>query len=268
LKILGLWPDDKLSRRQKFLADLRAIIIFTTMLCAAVIPGILALLRVWGDMVAMADNMQIGLPFSVTVLKFIIMWFHKKGKSFFLHQLPFYSVIFYLFLEASIRSIIYFYIFQRSWTGHKYDRKRLAQGKNSARTRHYDKTSENCKNNGHVRMYHDDLSVHYSHHSSLLWIYYKIFDESDRPGKTHAGANILFARHNGDPIIRNCDLRPSYIDLNGRDFLYGHRYFFVFACVSHMCPNGNSQRAISQFEQLQRLRYRIILQYQGSSSSH
>ncbi|XP_012062837.1 PREDICTED: uncharacterized protein LOC105626135 [Atta cephalotes] len=48
------------------------------MLCAAVIPGILALLRVWGDMVAMADNMQIGLPFSVTVLKFIIMWFHKK----------------------------------------------------------------------------------------------------------------------------------------------------------------------------------------------
>ncbi|XP_018399010.1 PREDICTED: odorant receptor Or2-like [Cyphomyrmex costatus] len=48
------------------------------MLCTSVIPGILALLRVWGDMVAMADNMQIGLPFSVTVLKFIIMWFHKK----------------------------------------------------------------------------------------------------------------------------------------------------------------------------------------------
>ncbi|KYN43792.1 Odorant receptor 43a, partial [Trachymyrmex septentrionalis] len=78
LKILGLWPDDKLSRRQKFLADLRAIIIFTTMLCTSVIPGILALLRVWGDMIAMADNMQIGLPFSATVLKFIILWFHKK----------------------------------------------------------------------------------------------------------------------------------------------------------------------------------------------
>ncbi|KAL0113212.1 hypothetical protein PUN28_012409 [Cardiocondyla obscurior] len=48
------------------------------MLFSSVVPGLVALLRVWGDMMAMADNMQIGLPFSVTVLKFIIMWFHKK----------------------------------------------------------------------------------------------------------------------------------------------------------------------------------------------
>ncbi|XP_071567147.1 odorant receptor Or2-like [Temnothorax nylanderi] len=78
LKIIGLWPDNKLNRRQRFFADLRATVIFITMLCASVIPGILALLRVWGNMMAMTDNMQIGLPFSVTVMKFIIMWFRKK----------------------------------------------------------------------------------------------------------------------------------------------------------------------------------------------
>ncbi|EFN74825.1 hypothetical protein EAG_12237, partial [Camponotus floridanus] len=47
------------------------------MFITSVIPGMLALLRVWGDIVAMADNLQIALPFSVTVLKFVIMWFRK-----------------------------------------------------------------------------------------------------------------------------------------------------------------------------------------------
>ncbi|XP_011879047.1 PREDICTED: odorant receptor Or2-like [Vollenhovia emeryi] len=78
LKILGLWPDEKLSRRQKFLADFRAFVIFTTMFWVSVLPGLLALLRVWGDMLAMTDNMQIGLPFSITVMKFVIMWLRKK----------------------------------------------------------------------------------------------------------------------------------------------------------------------------------------------
>ncbi|XP_025264294.1 odorant receptor 43a-like [Camponotus floridanus] len=78
LKILGLWPDDKLSHWQKFFANLRAFIIFITMFITSVIPGMLALLRVWGDIVAMADNLQIALPLSVTVLKFIIMRFRKE----------------------------------------------------------------------------------------------------------------------------------------------------------------------------------------------
>ncbi|XP_036147442.1 odorant receptor Or2-like, partial [Monomorium pharaonis] len=78
LKIIGLWPDDKLSRRQKFITNSRAIAFFVTMLCVSVIPGIIAFVRVWGHMMAMTDNMQISLPFSVTTLKFIIMWFHKE----------------------------------------------------------------------------------------------------------------------------------------------------------------------------------------------
>ncbi|XP_011173573.2 odorant receptor 43a [Solenopsis invicta] len=78
LKLMGLWPDSELSRRQKFVTDVRAIIFFTIMMCVAVIPGLMAFVRVWGNMMAMVDNMQISLPFSATTLKFIIMWLHKK----------------------------------------------------------------------------------------------------------------------------------------------------------------------------------------------
>lgn len=46
----------------------------------------LAFVRVWGNMMAMTDNMQIGLPFTVTTLKFIIMWFRKEGESLFLYE--------------------------------------------------------------------------------------------------------------------------------------------------------------------------------------
>ncbi|XP_029159448.1 odorant receptor 30a-like [Nylanderia fulva] len=79
LKIIGLWPDDKLTRRQKFLANLRASIIFVTMFITAVIPGIIALVKVWGDILAMTDNVQISLPFSITVTKFCLLWQRKES---------------------------------------------------------------------------------------------------------------------------------------------------------------------------------------------
>ncbi|KAF3054588.1 Odorant receptor 134 [Nylanderia fulva] len=79
LKIIGLWPDDKLTRREKFLANLRAFIIFVTMFITAVVPGIFALVKVWGNILAMADNLQIALPFTVTVMKFGLLWQRKES---------------------------------------------------------------------------------------------------------------------------------------------------------------------------------------------
>ncbi|XP_067209503.1 uncharacterized protein [Linepithema humile] len=78
LKIIGLWPTNKLTRQQRILADVRAFIIFVTMMSASILPGILALLRVWGDVMAMSDNLQIGLPFTATGIKYIIMWFRRS----------------------------------------------------------------------------------------------------------------------------------------------------------------------------------------------
>ncbi|XP_011879046.1 PREDICTED: odorant receptor 43a-like [Vollenhovia emeryi] len=78
LKIIGLWPDAKLNHRQKLLADLRVLIVFILITCVLIIPGILALLRVWGDMMAMTDNIQINLPVIVNVMKVLLIRFHKK----------------------------------------------------------------------------------------------------------------------------------------------------------------------------------------------
>ncbi|XP_050445050.1 odorant receptor 43a-like [Cataglyphis hispanica] len=78
LEMTGLWPDEKLSRRQKFLANLRAFIIFITLIFVQIIPSIFSLMRVWGDMVAIIDNLQITLPFSICATKIIIMWLRKK----------------------------------------------------------------------------------------------------------------------------------------------------------------------------------------------
>lgn len=80
LKILGLWPDDKLTRRQSFLANARAFFIFILMMLAAIVPQMLAMFHVWGDIMAFTDNLQISVPFSVTVMKFAIMWLRKEGK--------------------------------------------------------------------------------------------------------------------------------------------------------------------------------------------
>ncbi|XP_019886507.1 odorant receptor 43a isoform X2 [Ooceraea biroi] len=78
LKILGLWPDERLNRQQRFLANLRAFIIFTTMILVSVIPAYISLMRVWGDMMAIIDNLQVTLPCSIAALKIIIMWSRKE----------------------------------------------------------------------------------------------------------------------------------------------------------------------------------------------
>lgn len=81
LKMIGLWPDEKLNNRQKFLANLRAFAIFTTVVTVSIIPGIFSLIRVWNDMISLIDNLQITLPMIATSIKIIIMWLRKEGRE-------------------------------------------------------------------------------------------------------------------------------------------------------------------------------------------
>ncbi|XP_011879043.1 PREDICTED: odorant receptor 43a-like isoform X2 [Vollenhovia emeryi] len=78
LQMIGLWPDETLSSRQKFLANLRAFVIFTTLVTVSIIPSLFSLIRVWSDMIAMIDNLQITLPITATAMKIIIMWLRKE----------------------------------------------------------------------------------------------------------------------------------------------------------------------------------------------
>ncbi|KAL6268506.1 hypothetical protein P5V15_001638 [Pogonomyrmex californicus] len=76
--MIGLWPDEKLSSRQKFFASLRVFIIFNTIVIVSIIPAIFSLIRIWNDMIAIIDNLQITLPMTATSIKIIIMWLRKE----------------------------------------------------------------------------------------------------------------------------------------------------------------------------------------------
>ncbi|XP_071626191.1 uncharacterized protein [Temnothorax longispinosus] len=73
LELVGLWPkSDKISKN-KFASDLRVIIIFVIVGFASGIPLTCSLIRVWGNMILMIDNLQVTLSFLVILLKLVIM---------------------------------------------------------------------------------------------------------------------------------------------------------------------------------------------------
>ncbi|XP_018354226.1 PREDICTED: uncharacterized protein LOC108755609 [Trachymyrmex septentrionalis] len=73
LELLGLWPkSDKISKNN-FSSDLRVIIIFVIVTFVSGIPLACSLIRVWGDMILMIDNLQITLPLLVVSLKLVVL---------------------------------------------------------------------------------------------------------------------------------------------------------------------------------------------------
>jgi len=94
-------------------------------------------------MMAMTDNLQIGLPFSVTAMKFIIMWFRKEGNS--VRTIHCFRSLYRLTMLLRIRKLTYklIILLQRTHAHHRHDHEGLDQGENGARTKYHDKASEN-----------------------------------------------------------------------------------------------------------------------------
>jgi len=91
---------------------------------------------------AMTDNLQIGLPFSVTAMKFIIMWFRKEGNSVWTVHC-FCSVYRLMMLLRTIKlSHKPVILPQRTYAHHRHDHGGLDEGKNGTRTGYHDKASE------------------------------------------------------------------------------------------------------------------------------
>ncbi|GAB1864520.1 Odorant receptor [Camponotus japonicus] len=75
LELIGLWPNCKTDEATKkgHGSDIRVGLAFITVILVSGVPLIWALLRVWGDMVLMIDNLRITLPLIVVSIKFVIM---------------------------------------------------------------------------------------------------------------------------------------------------------------------------------------------------
>lgn len=98
LKTVGLWPPDNQNARtvvrSKFL--LLCNLIWLTFIY--MIPIFLSLIRVWGDMILIIDNLQYSLTTIITIFKACVVWYKQKGitctAKYFssVHCLIFYSI--------------------------------------------------------------------------------------------------------------------------------------------------------------------------------
>lgn len=82
MKILGIWPEDKLSGdwslRCQFLVPLIFIIFFIN------VPQTNMLLAVWGDLNAILEILNTAdLLVAVSCLKLFKLWYHKQGNLVF-----------------------------------------------------------------------------------------------------------------------------------------------------------------------------------------
>ncbi|XP_032681323.1 uncharacterized protein LOC116848873 [Odontomachus brunneus] len=78
LKIIGLWPPDNRDSHQIVKLKFQRLCSFITLLFVITIPSLMSLIRVWGDMILMIDNMQYSLPLSMAVLKICIIWYKQE----------------------------------------------------------------------------------------------------------------------------------------------------------------------------------------------
>ncbi|XP_025993147.1 odorant receptor 43a isoform X1 [Solenopsis invicta] len=81
LKIVGLWPEESKNHREELLSKLRFLVNVMTLIFILIIPALVSLIRVWGDMILMIDNLQFTLPLLITALKVFIMWYKKGALS-------------------------------------------------------------------------------------------------------------------------------------------------------------------------------------------
>ncbi|CAL1677181.1 unnamed protein product [Lasius platythorax] len=81
LRIVGLWPQDSKNSREALLSKFRFLFNVITLIFVLTIPALVSLIRVWGDMMLMIDNLQYTLPLLITLLKVSIVWYKKRALS-------------------------------------------------------------------------------------------------------------------------------------------------------------------------------------------
>ncbi|KAF3054329.1 Odorant receptor 210 [Nylanderia fulva] len=73
LNFIGLWPKTDEVAKRSLGSDIRASFAFIMMVFVFGIPLVHALIRVWGNMTLMIDNLHITLPILTICLQFVIM---------------------------------------------------------------------------------------------------------------------------------------------------------------------------------------------------
>ncbi|XP_025989887.2 odorant receptor 43a [Solenopsis invicta] len=77
LNIIGVWPNAHKNAYDKFLSNLHVTFVIAIILFVGEIPAIHSLVRTWGDLISMIDNLQFSLPLTIAIIKLIDIWSKK-----------------------------------------------------------------------------------------------------------------------------------------------------------------------------------------------
>lgn len=80
LDFLGLWPKTTQSSREKLMCNFRILIAFLGLMLCVLIPSIHSLIRIYGDIMLMIDNLNFTLPTISCSIRIAIFWWKKEGK--------------------------------------------------------------------------------------------------------------------------------------------------------------------------------------------
>ncbi|XP_053593907.1 odorant receptor 43a-like [Microplitis demolitor] len=78
LKILGLWYYNNQTRWQTLTFNVQTFIFVIGIFTFVTFPQTLALIKIWGDLTLIVDNLIVNLPITTCELKIFILWWHKK----------------------------------------------------------------------------------------------------------------------------------------------------------------------------------------------
>ncbi|XP_011647422.2 uncharacterized protein LOC105433697, partial [Pogonomyrmex barbatus] len=79
LNLLGLWPKTVRNSRQKLICNSRVFITSLGMIFFIIIPCIHSLIKIFGDMLLMLDNLQFTLAGISSVIRIINFWWKKEA---------------------------------------------------------------------------------------------------------------------------------------------------------------------------------------------
>ncbi|XP_070170078.1 odorant receptor 43a-like isoform X2 [Polyergus mexicanus] len=75
------------TTREKLIANIRVFLLIIMVTFVCVIPCIHSLIRVWGDLMSMTDNLQFTLPLVSMIMKLVIMWSKRAALAPILHMI-------------------------------------------------------------------------------------------------------------------------------------------------------------------------------------
>ncbi|XP_029168675.1 uncharacterized protein LOC114938773 [Nylanderia fulva] len=77
---VGLWPVSKQTTWEKYMCNIRTLLVFTTLI-VILIPAVHFLIRAHGNVTLMIENLQYTLPIFTATLRIAIFWWKKEALS-------------------------------------------------------------------------------------------------------------------------------------------------------------------------------------------